>query len=98
MLHGRLSSCLTNDLSSSTVNSFWLWDLPPPERYLKHRLKLIYTPLSTLTGKKKEKKRRKKIKKTAEQISSTTAICINVSKLTLAQIGNLSHKTGCSRK
>lgn len=59
MLHGRLSSCLTNDLSSSTVNSFWLWDLPPPERYLKHRLKLIYTPLSTLTGKKKEKKIKK---------------------------------------
>lgn len=57
MLHGRLSSCLTNDLSSSTVNSFWLWDLPPPERYLKHRLKLIYTPLSTLTGKKKKRKK-----------------------------------------
>lgn len=92
MLHGRLSSCLTNDLSSSTVNSFWLWDLPPPERYLKHRLKLIYTPLSTLTGKKKKERKRH------EQISSTTAICINVSKLTLAQIGNLSHKTGCSRK
>lgn len=63
MLHGRLSSCLTNDLSSSTVNSFWLWDLPPPERYLKHRLKLIYTPLSTLTGKKKEKKKKKKKRK-----------------------------------
>lgn len=62
MLHGRLSSCLTNDLSSSTVNSFWLWDLPPPERYLKHRLKLIYTPLSTLTGKKKERKKKKKNK------------------------------------
>ena len=32
MEQGRLYSCRTKDLSSSTVS--WFWDFPPPERYL----------------------------------------------------------------
>lgn len=38
-LQGRLYSCLTNELSSSTVS--WLHDLPLPKRYLRERVQKV---------------------------------------------------------